>query len=162
MSWSDRRTLCLGLLALAGCGYAPVYGTGGGTGTQLQGRVLADEPNAVEEYLLVRALEDKLGRPDRADLRLAYGLETVLEGQAFTESNEITRYSIVGTLTYILFAPDGETVLIEGDVTNFTGYSATGSTAEQLASERDARERLMNILADQLTQRLYAMPDLAA
>jgi LPS-assembly lipoprotein len=79
-----------------------------------------------------------------------------------TLTGETTRYSLVGQVDYTLTARDGGTVVASGQVGNFTGYSATGSTVETLAGERDARERLMTILADQLVTRLYATADLPA
>ena len=46
--------------------------------------------------------------------------------------------------------------MTSGTVNNFTAYSATGSTVATLAAERDALERLMVILGDQITTRLFA------
>jgi LPS-assembly lipoprotein len=42
----------------------------------------------------------------------------------------------------------------QGRVSDFTGFSATGSTVATLAAERDATARLMVILADQIVDRL--------
>ena len=47
-------------------------------------------------------------------------------------------------------------VLLSGNVDSFTGYSATGTTVATRAAERDAYERLMTILADQIVTRLEA------
>lgn len=147
--------------ALAGCGFQPVYGTGG-TATALRGRVEVRAPETEESYLLTRNLEDRLGRPAPAEFRLDYALVTETEGQAVTPSNETTRYSIVGQVDYSLTRiATGQTVAA-GNVRNFSGYSATGSTVETLAGERDARKRLMTILADQIVTRIYATADLAA
>jgi LPS-assembly lipoprotein len=44
--------------------------------------------------------------------------------------------------------------VISGSVDNFTSYSATGTTVATLAAERDAQERLMIQLADQIFVRL--------
>jgi len=63
----------------------------------------------------------------------------------------------VGVAGYALSDTTG-TVLTSGTVNSFTGYSATGNTTVSLASERDARERLMIILGDQITARLLAAP----
>ena len=52
-------------------------------------------------------------------------------------------------------------MVASGSETNFTGYSATSSTVETLAGERDAYKRLMRILADQISARLLASADLA-
>ena len=45
-----------------------------------------------------------------------------------------------------------------GVVNSFTGYSATASTVVTLAAQRDAEERLMVILADQVVARLLSTP----
>ncbi|MDK3017669.1 LPS assembly lipoprotein LptE [Pseudodonghicola flavimaris] len=162
MSSLDRRSLLILPLALAACGFTPVYGPGG-TGRALRGRVRVQEPDSPDEYMLVRTLEDRLGRPNSAPgYELRFVLSTDTEGQAVTATNETTRYSLVGRVDYTLTALDTGTVVASGDVRNFTGYSATGSTVETLAGERDAAERLMTILADQIVTRLYATPDLTA
>jgi len=155
MSSFDRRTFLTLPLALAACGFTPVYGPGG-AGTALRGRVRVQEPDSPEGYLLTRTLEDRLGRAEAPAYALSYRLTTRSEGQAVTATNETTRYSLVGKVDFSLTALDGGAVLASGQVGNFTGYSATGSTIETLAGERDARERLMTILADQIVTRLYA------
>jgi LPS-assembly lipoprotein len=48
-----------------------------------------------------------------------------------------------------------------GQVENFVGSSATGTTVETLAGEQDAQKRLMKVIADQIIARLYAA-DLSA
>ena len=161
MSSFDRRTFLTLPLALAACGFTPVYGPGG-TGSALRGRVRVQEPEAPDEYLLVQTLEDRLGRATAPAYDLGYKLVTRTEGQAVTRTGETTRYSLVGRLDYTLTARDTGDVVASGQVENFTGYSATGSTVETLAGERDARARLMTILADQLVTRLYATAELPA
>lgn len=161
MSSFDRRTFLLMPLALAACGFTPVYGPGG-TGTALQGKVLVDAPGDQDGYLLVRNLEQRLGRAAAPDYRLGYELATEQQGQAVTSAGEITRYSIIGTAQYTLRRLADDTILASGRVRNFTGYSATGSTVQTLAAEKDARERLMVILADQIVARLFATADLSA
>ena len=91
---------------------------------------------------------------------LSLVLTTRTQGQAITANNETTRYSVLGNVAYTLRRIDSQDLIASGSVDNFTGYSATGSTVETLASERDARERLMVILADQVTNQLYATADL--
>ena len=43
-----------------------------------------------------------------------------------------------------------------GTVSNFTSYSATGSTVAGLAARQDAARRLMVVLADQVVARMLA------
>lgn len=161
MSWCDRRILLILPLAVAACGFEPVYGTGG-TASALRGRVTVTAPSDVDSYLLVQNLEERLGRAGSAEYRLDLRLATSTQGQAITSTNEINRYSIVGALDYSLTRISDGNVVASGQVDNFAGYSATGSTVESLAAERDARKRLMAILADQLTTRLYATAELPA
>ena len=47
-------------------------------------------------------------------------------------------------------------VLTQGKVENFTGYSVTSLIVSIQSVTRDANERLMVILADQITARLIA------
>lgn len=155
MSSFSRRALLFLPLALAACGFTPVYGPDG-TATELRGRVLVDEPHDKDSYLLVRDLEQVLGQTKAPIYRLSYTLVTDTQGQAITAEGDITRFSIIGEVAYTLRKADTQTIIASGEVDNFTGYSATGSTVETLASERDAYARLMNILADQITTRLYA------
>ncbi|MFD3190347.1 LPS assembly lipoprotein LptE [Sedimentitalea sp. HM32M-2] len=161
MSWFDRRALLALPLAaaVAACGFQPVYAPGG-TGGQLHGKIRVDAPEGVNTYLLVRRLEEQLGRAQAPDYRLSIVLATGLQGQAITASGDITFYSVLGSAEYTLRRLADEQVVATGTVDNFTGYSATGSTAETLAAQRDARERLMVILADQIARELYVTADL--
>ncbi|MFT4959744.1 MAG: LPS-assembly lipoprotein [Paracoccaceae bacterium] len=157
MSLFSRRFLLLlpAAVALAACGFTPVYGPDG-TATELRGRVLIDEPVDTDSYLLVRDLEQILGQTKGPIYRLSYKLLTETQGQAITAEGDITRYSIFGEVAYTLRKADTDAIVASGEVDNFTGYSATGTTVETLASERDAYARLMTILADQIAIRLYS------
>lgn len=151
--------LALISLMISACGFEPVYGTGG-TGSALRGKVEVLAPDTIDTYLLVQNLEQRLGRSSNAEYDLNVTLDTEFQGQAITASNETTRYSIVGQVDYTLMSVETGDIVASGNVRNFTGYSATGSTVDTLASERDARKRLMMILADQLTTQLYATVEL--
>jgi len=159
----NRRTLLLlplaAVLVLAACGFTPVYAPGG-TASALRGRVEVAAPDSTDAYQLVQNLEERLGQPDLAIYALSYTLKTEALGQAITAANETTRYSLVGKVDYVLRSNESGDIVASGTVDNFTGYSATGSTVETFAAERDARVRLMVILADQITTRLYATADL--
>ncbi|MGV6804390.1 MAG: LPS assembly lipoprotein LptE [Ruegeria sp.] len=166
MSLFDRRKLLLTLAALtltAACGFQPVYAPGG-TGSELYGKVAVSAPKTVESYLLVQNLEQRLGRSVGAakEYGLTVQVTTVTRGAAITTTNETNRYTIDGRATYALKSKDSGQVLLSGTVTDFVGYSASGSTVSTLADERDARERLMVILSDQIVTRLYSAPDLAS
>ena len=155
MSLFSRRALILLPAVLAACGFTPVYGPDG-TATALRNRVLVDAPTDKDSFMLVRDLEQRLGQAQAPAYRLSLVLRTDTQGQAVTSEGDITRFSIIGTVDYTLRQIDSEAIVASGSVDNFTGYSATGSTIETLASERDAYSRLMAILAELITTKLYA------
>lgn len=152
MSWS--KLLFLPLLWLAACGFTPVYGPQG-AGTLLQGQVLVEEPDTQEGYLLTRHLETRLGRGgNRYTLDLT--ITTTEEGLAINSQGDITRFNLLGAVTFALTDTTNGVVVTSGKVDGFTGYSATGTTVATLAAERDAKERLMVLLGDQIIARLFA------
>ncbi|MCR9124807.1 MAG: LPS assembly lipoprotein LptE [Rhodobacteraceae bacterium] len=162
MSWYSRRLLLAAPLAmaLAGCGFTPVYAPGG-NGAALLGRVIVDPPSDREGYLLVQDLEQRLGRGTAPVYSLSVDLGIEEEPLAITAAGDITRYNLIGSAAYTLRELESQRVAAAGEVSGFTGYSDTGSTVETLAAERDARRRLMTMLADQITARLFATADLA-
>ena len=157
MWWSDRRIALLGLLALAGCGFTPVYGPGS-TASALRNQTTITAPETVEGYRLLQALRDRLGD----SIGTAYDLSVTLEisevAAATTAEGSTTRYTLPGKANYVLRNLAGFT-LAEGTVSSFTSYSATGTTVATTAAETDARARLAAILADQIVTRL-AIADL--
>ncbi|MDU8929278.1 LPS assembly lipoprotein LptE [Alisedimentitalea sp. MJ-SS2] len=155
---SDRRVFLGSLLALTGCGFAPVYGPGGAANL-LQNRVAVDEPADRDSYLLVRQLETRLGRGNAPVYGLSLGLDVKQERMAIDASNITTRFNVIGKSTFALRDLRDGKVITSGSVNSFTGYSATGSTAATLAAKRDAYERLVTILADQIVNRLIATAD---
>ena len=158
MSLFDRRTLLSLPLALAACGFTPVYGPGG-TGSALRGQVAVIAPGDRDSFLLVQELENRFGHGG-GRYGLAFHLSVEEEGLAVTRTGDITRFNLVGTADYTLIDLTDDTLVHEGSVRSFTAFSDTGSTVETLAAERDARARLMRILADQITTQLFAQADL--
>ncbi|PXW79871.1 LPS-assembly lipoprotein [Ruegeria sp. P4] len=171
MSLPDRRkflkfTLVLPLGAsLSACGFEPVYGPNG-AGTALRGQIAFQAPETIgaprdtDAYYFVRRLETRLGRAGAPAYRMDLTLDTEEVGQAITAEGSITRYSLTGTAGYSLVRLSDGQIVASGEVENFSGYSASGTTVQTLASETDAHERLMVILADQIVTRLYAVPGL--
>ncbi|MBT9383992.1 hypothetical protein KM176_09000 [Pseudooceanicola sp. CBS1P-1] len=157
MSLSDRRKF-LALLAatpLAACGFTPVYGPGG-AGERLLNKVELPEPNSRDSYLLIRELEQRLGRPGSADYKLTLKLKATEGKQAISSDDVTTRFHVLGRLDYVLTRTEDDSRVGAGTVTGFTSYSATGTTAATESAREDAHERLMVILTDSLTSRLFA------
>lgn len=154
MSWFDRRTVLLALAVLAGCGFAPAYGPGGAAGA-LFGRVEIAPPTDRDGFDLAQRLEERLGHGQAPDYDLTYRIETDETGLGITPENSITRYHVLGKVSYSLTDAAGA-VVSAGTVESFTAYSASGSTVAALAAQEDASLRLMRILADQIFNRIVA------
>ena len=163
MSSFNRRIFLFGTAsALSACGFTPAYGPGGG-GSRLHGNLQLDAPKTRPAYLLTRHLEDRMGRSNSAQYGLSYSIDLSEAPIAISTNNVTARYNVLGEITYALRDLHSGAVLTSGKVENFTSYSTTGTTVATQASEKDARERLMVILGDQIvTNLLAAASDLPA
>lgn len=150
-----RGALALMTGAVAACGFQPVHGPGG-TGSRLQNHVQVSEPADRAGFLLVRRIEERLGRADDPAYSLSLNLRTRTAGLGIDPAGTTNRYNLIGTASYVLTDNAGGGQVSSGTVNSFTGYFAAGTTVETLAAERDARERLMVILGDQIVARLLS------
>ncbi|MFD1796636.1 hypothetical protein FQV27_13125 [Paracoccus aurantiacus] len=153
--WLRNLIAVAALAVTAACNMTPAYGPGG-TGTALHGRVQLREPADVDSFALNRRLSERLGPEAAASYALDYRLTTASVAQGITPDDVTTRYSLNGTADFALTDIATGAVLTQGRVSNFTSYSAVGTTIATLAAERDAHERLMVMLADQIMTRLLA------
>lgn len=158
MSLFNRRTLILSLAALAGCGFQPAYGPSG-SATGLRGSIEVDAPNTENGFNFVRHLEQRLGQPESAQYAMSYTLKLSADDLAITPAQEITRYNVLGAVSYSVRDTATGAVVHSGSVDSFTSYSATGTTVSTLTAKRSAYARLMIVLADQITNRLIATSD---
>lgn len=152
----DRRAAVLGLVALGGCGFVPVYGTDGGS-TVLRSRVAFQVPATVAGFRLRSRLENRLGATGTAAYTLAVTLDIDQDSVAISEDGNITRFTLPGSANYALRDQTGRAVA-QGRVNSFTSFSATGTTIATEAAAEDAEARLAVILADLIVTRLLAAP----
>lgn len=155
MLFFDRRAILLSLLGLGACGYEPVYGPGG-SAEALRGQIDVDDPIDPEGFALVRQLERRLGLPQAPVYRLSASIALEEDELGILQDQTITRYNVVGEAAYTLTEISTGIAVTSGVASSFTSYSATGTTVATLSAQRDARERLMVILADQITAELLA------
>ncbi|WP_298680024.1 LPS assembly lipoprotein LptE [uncultured Lentibacter sp.] len=152
----------LGALAmLGGCGFAPVYAPES-EARALLGAIEIDPPRDRAGYLLVRHLEERLGRGAQPRFGMSVAIELTPERMAISEDNVATRINLLGKATYAVRSRETGKVLTSGVAQSFVGYSTTGSTAATRAAQTDAQDRLMVILGDQIVMQLMAMPREAA
>ncbi|RNF34614.1 LPS assembly lipoprotein LptE [Paracoccus methylarcula] len=152
-----RRAVLLTVLALGACGLTPVYGPGG-AGDRLLGKIRPRDPKTYEDFAFNRRLAERLGPDGQAPFDLDYLISIGVVPQAITTDEVTTRYSLNGTADFSLKDRSGK-VLVSGRVSSFTSYSTTETTIATLSAERDARERLARMLADQVVTRLLAASD---
>ena len=81
MSWS-RRGVLLAALALAACGFAPVYGPGG-TGTRLQDKVRTADPRTPDDFAFAGRIAERLG-PDGTRYELDWRLRIAVVPVSYT------------------------------------------------------------------------------
>lgn len=143
-----RRAAILSLAALAGCGFSPIHGPGG-SARGLRGRIAVLAPADEEGAALVRRLEDRLGTPQESDFVLAAQIRIGETAVGFLSGAEISRFNVEGQVDWQLTDSTGATVAT-GRERGFTSYAATSTTVATTSARRDARRRLMVILADHI------------
>lgn len=155
MSWS-RRAFVLGAMALAACGFSPVYGPGG-SGSRLLGKVRTEDPKTPDDFAFSGRIAERLGPDNNATYALSWQMRIAVVPQAITQDEITTRYALNGTVVYILTDRATQRVITQGQVSSFTSYSTTGTTIATMAAEQDAHERLARLLADHVVTRLLAV-----
>ncbi len=155
MSLPDRRQFLtlLAALPLAGCGFTPAYAPGG-AGAKLRGHVVVATPQTRNDFDLAGHLQSRLGPVQSPDYDLAYDVALDRVSGGISPSNEITRYTLKGKVTFTLTERATKSRVAGGTLRNFTSWSATGSTVAGIAAEEAAAARLMQILADDILTRL--------
>jgi len=159
--WLHRRRALFALSALfaaAGCGFAPAYGPQG-SASVLQDNLRVAAPERRDGFLMSQRLEDRFGRNDAGRYVLTVAPTIRQQGLATSVEGTTNRFQLIGRADYALRDTQTQSVVRQGVVTDFTGFSATGSTVATLAAERDATARLMVILADQIVDRLILTAD---
>jgi LPS-assembly lipoprotein len=155
MSSSDRRSFLalLCALPLAACGFTPVYAPGG-TGGTVRGRIAFAEPDDALAFSLVARLEDRIGRADGAAYLLDYSIATTDSALALSDTDDINRITITGSIAYTVTEIGTGVQVQAGEVSTFTAFASSGSPVATTAARRDAEQRLMIALADQIVSRL--------
>lgn len=157
-SRTSRRFALFGLLALGGCGFAPLYGDGG----TLRNAVAYDTDDSVAGFHLRQQLQNRLGNSSAPRYGLRVTQRSRSRAAAITDEGDTTRLNIVGSASWVLTDLTTGAQIEAGEVEAFTSYAATGSTVATQTTRDDAERRLSIILADMIAARLLALsPDLA-
>lgn len=147
--------MLIGLMGLAGCGFAPIYGENAG----LRGRVAFETDQSVAGFRLRERLEARLGRSATPQFVLVTNVRSSQRSAAITSGGDISRFNVIGTATWLLRMADSGQVIHNGVVEAFTSYSASASTIATQSTRDDAEARLSIILADLIVSRLLILSD---
>lgn len=154
----SRRGFLFALATLAGCGYRPAYAPDG-QAKGLRGRIAIAAPDDEEGYALVKRLEERLGQPSAADLALTADIFLSEEALGFLRDGSISRYNVSGRVDWRLTRVTNGQEVLRGSERSFTSYAATSTTVATIFAQRDARRRLMVILADRILQDIVLRAD---
>ncbi|GFE66259.1 LPS assembly lipoprotein LptE [Litoreibacter roseus] len=154
----DRRFFLFAGAAVAGCGFEPVYQSGNAT-SGLRRDIGVRAPDTQLEFTFVEQMESRLGQATAPKYVLDYSIRTSESGLAIRDANDITRYNVLGTLSYTLRDAQTRKPLIDGTINTFTAYSASEQPVATLAAQRDASDRLMVSLADKAISQLLVRSD---
>ena len=152
--WSkapSRRAALLGLLALGGCGFAPVYS---GANAKLLDQVSYKTPDTTRGYALRQQFRARLGSTYNPRLQLEAGISVQTRSAAVSSEGAKTRINLIGTSNWVLTDLQTGARLATGQARGFTSYSATGTTVATQTSDDDATNRLAIILADMIVSEL--------
>lgn len=148
--WS-RRASVLGLLAVAGCGLSPVYGTGG-NGVR-RGLIALQAPKNRNAYPLLEQLELRFGTPTNPQYQLSFTLSTSRDRAADDSAQKTRRDLLVGTANWTLRDANGERA--RGTARRFVSLALGGEVMVSDAVVADANARLADTLAEEIQRQVW-------
>jgi len=148
----------LGLFALSGCGFSPVYQYA----DELRGAFTFDVERSVVAFAARNRLEDRLGSPAAARFTLKARLDLSERAASITAEGDTARINVVGAANWSVIETATGQELARGTVNGFTSYATTGSTVATQTTRDDARTRLAIILADMIVTRILSRAELFA
>lgn len=159
MSSSDRRRALAwlgGAVALAGCGFRPLYGAGGPAGS-LQGNVVVIGASGRLGYHFNQEMRRRVGAPSESPrFALTVALSLREEELAITEQNDATRLNIEGAARYSLVEQTTAKEVTSGEATAVSAYDTLTTPYSTRIAQQDAQRRVAEDLARRVFVRLSA------
>lgn len=153
------------LFTVTGCGFQPVYGTRDNSPSQwqavpsLQKLVIEQIPGRDGQILRV-ALEDGIRpngeQPASQDLRLSVDMNIKKQPVIIELDGRITRYNLEIIARYRVTNLSSGKILHRDTARRISSYNVASSDFSTFIAERDARERGLKALADQMLMQLAA------
>lgn len=162
MSWSRRLRPLLGVLLVAGlaagCGFRPLYKQTSNTDTVREfSQISIAQPEDRPSQQLRNHLLDALtpyGQPDRPVYRLDFQITESLGSVFVTRSEEITRSNLQISASATLRNYRSGQPIYSVSASSQASYNVTQADYANLVSEKNARERALRDVAEQIRLRL--------
>lgn len=161
-----RVALLGAAVALAACGLHPLYGTNGvgasvaDTLATIKVGVIPDRSGQILRNVLITKLNPD-GRPASPAYLLRVTLTEVQTGVSFESDQGITRRNLSVSARYTLTTAAGEPTFSD-TVSEITSYNVLQDEFMTVAGERDARERALTALGDDIRLRIALFFDRTA
>lgn len=148
----------IGIIALlvASCGFRPLYKSGGGEAAlaSVQIDVIKDRMGQQLRSMLIDRFAPR-GRASRSDYRLSVALTESKAGLAIKKDETATRANLTITARFNLVAlQNSQLGSFKGEAFSTNSYNILTSDFATLSAERDARERALRSLAEEIRLRV--------
>jgi LPS-assembly lipoprotein len=158
MSWA-RILVCL-FLALAGCGYKPLYGEHGTNGASVVDEMALIRIEAIPDrigqqmYNMLRERLNPYGRPDDPKYVLSIALAETRENLFLEKDETATRANLTLKANFILRRVGDNAIVATGLSRAVSSYDILSSQFASVVSEEDARLRGARAISDDIRTRL--------
>lgn len=158
--WSYRRLICAGLflLGLNGCGFHPLYAPS--SRAEFEPELAAIRVEAIPDRLgqiLAISLRDSFNPSgDRVSARygLRIALTTTRQDVGIRSDGTASRAEIDTTATFTLTELGSNRILLTSSARTVSGFDILTDDYATIVAEKDAKERSMHDLSDEIHTRL--------
>lgn len=141
---------------LSGCVFVPVYAPEG-THIEIREKIKPVDPVNKNDFNFTERFENRLGVAAVPVYMLEYHITTKSKNLYIALDNGLTRFQVVGDVTWSLIRIKDGVVVESGRTSSFSGFSTLQYSIGEILSEDDASFRLMTILADQVVSQIIAV-----
>ncbi|WP_225770331.1 LPS assembly lipoprotein LptE [Inquilinus sp. Marseille-Q2685] len=159
MSWVKRTAPLLLILALGACGLRPLYGTNS-VGTAMSDRlaqvnvgIIGDRSGQILRTELIRTLNPQ-GRPAQPAYDLGVTLAESQQDVNLISDLTTTRKNLTMTASFVLTDRKTGQPVFSDSVSEITSFNILADQYTTLVGERDARERALRSLGEDIRTRL--------
>jgi LPS-assembly lipoprotein len=155
MLWQRSFLATFVLIALAACGFTPVYQQG--KQQEALKSIAISSPDTREGQLLKAQLEDLL-YPEGAAAASRYVLEPnlqiIVEPLSIDADGTTRRYRIIGVVNYRLLESAAQTLVTKGSLQRFSSYHIARADYSTYVAGQDARKQVIGAIAEELRLRI--------